>query len=103
MKFGAEVRPIQFPFFQVPYPHGEMNFARNETAFPSTLNRHRRPNGTYSADTGDELASFLLGAINNGQISTTNFISSTRQAYAVLCAGRLEGDSETHVEPRRPL
>lgn len=28
------------------------------------------------------MASFLLGAINNGQISTTNFISSTKQAYA---------------------
>ncbi len=35
MKFGAEFRPIQFPFFQVPFPHGEMNFARTETAFPS--------------------------------------------------------------------
>ena len=37
MKFGAEFRPIQFPFFQVPYPHGEMNFNQNETAYPSTV------------------------------------------------------------------
>src|SRR6185437_5085989 len=36
MKFGAEVKPVQFPFFQVPYAFGEMNFSRNETAFPST-------------------------------------------------------------------
>jgi carboxypeptidase family protein len=75
MKFGAEFRPIQFPFFQVPYPHGEMNFNQNETAFPSTTN-------SLNSATGDPIASFLLGAVNNGQISTTNFISSTKKAYA---------------------
>ncbi len=82
MKFGAEFRPFHFPFFQVPYPHGEMNFSRNETAFPSTAKDVGGQNGTYSADTGDEMASFLLGAIDGGQISTTNFVSSTKQAYA---------------------
>ncbi len=82
MKFGAEFRPFHFPFFQVPYPHGEMNFSRNETAFPSTAKDIAGQNGTYSADTGDEMASFLLGALDGGQISTTNFISSTKQAYA---------------------
>jgi hypothetical protein len=81
-KFGAEFRPFHFPFFQVPYPHGEMNFARNETAFPSQAKDSGGQNGTLNQDTGDELASFLLGSINNGQISTTNFISSTKQAYA---------------------
>lgn len=81
MRFGAEFRPFHFPFFQVPYPHGEMNFARTETAFPSNA-KDTGQNGTLSSDTGDELASFLLGAIDNGQISTTNFISSTKQAYA---------------------
>jgi hypothetical protein len=82
LKFGAEFRPFHFPFFQVPYPHGEMNFQRNETAFPSQAKDAGGQNGTINQDTGDELASFLLGAINNGQISTTNFISSTKQAYA---------------------
>ncbi len=82
MKFGAEFRPIHFPFFQVPYPHGEMNFSRNETSFPSTAKDSGGQNGTFSADTGDEMASFLLGALNGGQVSTTNFISSTKQAYA---------------------
>jgi hypothetical protein len=81
LKFGAEVKPIQFPFFQVPYPHGEMNFARTETAFPSTLADSGGKTGFVDTDTGDEIASFLLGAIDNGQISTTNFISSTRQSY----------------------
>ncbi len=81
-KFGAEWRPIHFPFFQVPFPHGEMNFARTETAFPSNSADSGGQSGTYSADTGDEMASFLLGALDNGQISTSNFISSTRQAYA---------------------
>jgi hypothetical protein len=73
LKFGAEFRPFHFPFFQVPYPHGEMNFARTETAFPTNA---------LSSSTGDEMASFLLGAIDNAQISTTNFISSTKQAWA---------------------
>lgn len=73
IKFGAEYRPIRFPFFQVPYPHGEMNFSRNETANPS--------NAT-TGNTGDQFASFLLGALNNGNISTTNFIASKKQAYA---------------------
>jgi hypothetical protein len=80
-KFGGEYRPIKFPFFQVPYPHGEMNFSRNETSYPSLASSTGK-NGNLSADTGDELASFMLGALNGGQISTTNFISSTRQAYA---------------------
>ncbi len=80
-KFGGEVKPIQFPFFQVPFPHGEMNFSRTETAFPSTLADNGGLTGFFNTDTGDSFASFLLGAIDNGQISTTNFISSTRQSY----------------------
>ena len=101
LKFGAEFRPIKFPFFQVPYPHGEMNFARTETAFPSTATIRRPERRRSARDTGDEIASFLLGAIDNGQISTTNFISSTKQAWAVLRPGRLEGHSEADRE-RRP-
>jgi hypothetical protein len=75
-KFGAEFRPIQLPFFQVPYPHGEMFFRTNETAFPALTGP------LTNANTGDPVASFLLGSINGGQISTTNFISSTKKAYA---------------------
>ena len=85
MKFGAEYRPIRFPFFQVPYPHGEMNFSGNETALTSNLSDKGSPGshgGTFSGDTGDSFASFLLGSLNGGQISTTNFISSTRKAWA---------------------
>lgn len=85
LKFGAEVRPIRLPFFQVPYPHGEMNFSNNETALTSNQSDKGSPGakgGTFQADTGDPMASFLLGSLNGGQISTTNFISSTRQAYA---------------------
>ncbi len=80
LKFGGEFRPIRFPFFQVPYPHGEMNFGQNETAFPSTEKGNR--NNALNADTGDEMASFLLGQIGGGQISTTNFISSEKQGWA---------------------
>jgi len=72
LKFGAEVKPIGFPFFQVPYPHGEIAFNRQQTC-----------DGTVTGcpGTGDSFASFLLGAIQYGQISTTNFISSTRKSY----------------------
>ena len=66
----------------MPEPHGELGFSRTETAYPSTLSDTGGLNGTFAADTGDTLASFLLGAIDSGQISTTNFISSTRQAWA---------------------
>jgi Carboxypeptidase regulatory-like domain len=82
IRVGAEWRSLRFPFFQFPFPHGEMNFSRTETSYPSLLSDVAGSNGTFTSDTGDEMASFLLGAINNGQISTTNFISSTRQAYA---------------------
>ena len=85
LKFGGEYRPIRFPFFQVPYPHGEMNFSNNETALTSNASDKGSPGskgGSFSNDTGDPFASFLLGSLNGGQISTTNFISSTRQAWA---------------------
>jgi hypothetical protein len=85
LKFGGEYRPIRFPFFQVPYPHGEMNFSNNETALPSNQSDKGAAGakaGTFSGDTGDPFASFLLGSLNGGQISTTNFISSTRKAWA---------------------
>ncbi len=53
LKFGAEYRIIKLPFFQVPYPHGE-----------------------------HPMASFLLGVVNGGQISTTNFISTQKLGWA---------------------
>jgi hypothetical protein len=80
LKFGAEYRIIKFPFFQVPYPHGEMNFNQNETAYPS--NELGTNNQRLSTQTGDPMASFLLGEVNNGRISTNNFISSEKLAWA---------------------
>ncbi len=77
-KFGGEFRELHFPFFQVPYPHGEMNFSRTETAYPALSGQ----NSINNSNTGDEFASFMLGAIDTGQISTTNFVSSTKQGYA---------------------
>jgi hypothetical protein len=74
LKFGAEIRQIRFPFFQVPYPHGEMYFSGNNTANPA--------NGLNSTSTGDAMASMLLGNINWGQISTDNFISSQKWGYS---------------------
>ncbi len=90
-KFGAEFRPIKFPFFQVPSPHGDMNFSRNETAFPNSDSRG------LSNNTGDEIASLLLGVIDSGQISTNNFISSQKNAWAFF------GQDDWKVTPKLTL
>ena len=97
LKFGAEYRPIRFPFFQVPYPHGEIFFNNNNTSLTSNASDKGSPGahaGTFSGDTGDAFASFLLGSVDGGQISTTNFISSTRQAWAFY------GQDDWKVTPR---
>jgi len=72
-KFGAEFREIKFPFFQVPSPHGDMTFDRRSTAMPTA---------TGANNSGDEYASFLIGQVYGGQLSTTNFISSQKTAWA---------------------
>jgi Carboxypeptidase regulatory-like domain len=72
-KAGAEYRPIKFPFFQVPNPHGQYAYNRD---------RNNNPEGAFQGQTGDGMASFLMGYPSNAQISTTNFISSEKQAYA---------------------
>jgi hypothetical protein len=74
IKFGAEYRPIKFPFFQFPSPHGNWTFNRTETSFPNGTN-------ALSNLTGDGYASFLLGRVSQGQMSTTNFISSQKEAW----------------------
>lgn len=73
-KFGAEFRPIKFPFFQVPSPHGNWTFDHRSTAAPI--------DGNIANNTGDPMASFLLGQVYNGQVSTNNFISSEKWAWA---------------------
>jgi hypothetical protein len=72
LKFGAEFRQIKFPFFQVPDPHGNIGYSPNQTAFPAQSN----------TQSGDAIASALLGQIDSGNISTTNFVSSQKVAYA---------------------
>ncbi len=72
-KAGGEYRPIKFPFFQVPNPHGQYTFNRDRT---------NHPQSALQAETGDGVAAFLLGYPSNAQISTTNFISSEKQAWA---------------------
>lgn len=73
-KFGAEYRPIRFPFFQVPSPHGNWSFNNLTTASPIA--------GNIANNTGDPMASFLLGQVYNGQMSSNNFISSQKWAWA---------------------
>jgi hypothetical protein len=80
VKFGAEYRIIRFPFFQVPDPHGNINYNQNETAFP--LTSKGSTGASINTVTGDPIASALLGAIDNGAISTTNFVSSQKTAWA---------------------
>ena len=57
-----------------------MDFGRNETAFPQV--KATATQQDTNSNSGDEFASFMLGAIETDQISTTNFISSTKQGYA---------------------
>jgi hypothetical protein len=79
-KFGFEFRDVKFPFFQVPDPHGNIGFSNNETAFPSG---NSASNGSsVSSLTGDAIASALLGVVDSGNISTTNFVSSQKVAFA---------------------
>jgi hypothetical protein len=79
-KFGFEFRSVKFPFFQVPDPHGNIGFSNNETAYPSG---NAASNGSsVSGLTGDAMASALLGYVDSGAISTTNFVSSQKVAYA---------------------
>jgi hypothetical protein len=70
-KFGFEYRSIGFPFFQVPSPRGTLRFHRNRTQSPE-----------FPGPTGDGLASWLLGYPSNSVITTSNFISSEKVAYA---------------------
>jgi Carboxypeptidase regulatory-like domain/TonB dependent receptor-like, beta-barrel len=69
-KFGAEYRPVGFPFFQVPSPRGRMDFPRGLT------------NQVGFADTGDGAATWLIGTPGFARITTQNFISSFHDAYS---------------------
>jgi len=80
IKMGAEFRQIKFPFFQVPSPHGVVGYSANQTAFPSGRASSLGP--TVGNSTGDGIASALLGQIDNANVSTTNFISSQKVAWA---------------------
>src|SRR5204862_6434349 len=55
-------------------------YSANETAFPSAKTSSLGP--TVSASTGDSIASALLGQVDSASISTTNFISSQKVAWA---------------------
>ncbi|MGI8990999.1 MAG: carboxypeptidase regulatory-like domain-containing protein, partial [Bryobacteraceae bacterium] len=70
LKFGGEFRPIKFPFFQIPDPHGNITYSGSQTSYPAN-----------NSQTGDAVASALLGQLDFGAISTTNFISSQKSAY----------------------
>ena len=80
IKLGAEFRQVKFPFFQVPAPHGIINYSSNQTAFPSGKSSSLGP--TVGNSTGDSIASALLGQIDSATVSTTNFISSQKVSWA---------------------
>jgi carboxypeptidase family protein/TonB-dependent receptor-like protein len=74
-KFGFEFRQINYPFVQFSDPHGDFTVSRNATAYPSETN-------SLNAMTGDPMASFLLGILDSGSISTLNQIKSAKHTYA---------------------
>src|SRR5262249_56742678 len=55
-------------------------YSPNETAFPSGRASSLGP--TVGASTGDAIASALLGQVDSASISTANFISSQKVAWA---------------------
>lgn len=71
IKFGYEFRPIRFPFFQVPSARGNFGFNRSRTNIPEA-----------AGQTGDGIASLLLGLPSFGRLTTTNFINSEKVAHA---------------------
>jgi len=79
-KFGAEFRPIGLPFSQFTWPHGSLNFTQNGTSYPSTANGSSGQ--AFNTGSGDSIASFLLGDVDTGSISTTNFVSSAKKTFA---------------------
>jgi hypothetical protein len=101
LKFGAEYRMIKFPFFQVPYPHGEMYFNSNETAFPSLANgtngvqefADRRRHGLVPARQGQQRADLHQQLHLVGQ----------EARLGLLRPGRLEGHPQADREPRPAL
>ncbi|HEV3196353.1 MAG TPA: TonB-dependent receptor [Bryobacteraceae bacterium] len=80
LKFGAEYRIIRFPFFQVPDPHGNIGYNQNETAFPLTTKG--TTGQSINTVTGDPIASALIGQLDSGNVSTTNFVSSQKTSWA---------------------
>ncbi len=78
-KFGAEFRPMQFPFAQYQDNHGRFNFTQDGTAYPS---QNAATGGTINSVTGDGIASFLLGFVDTGAISTSNVISAQKKSYS---------------------
>ncbi len=97
-KFGGEVRELHFPFFQVPYPHGEMNFARTETAYPSNGNdaggterdlqrRHRRRTGFLPARRNRQRADF------DHQLHLLD-----EESHRFLWPGYVEGQAEIDLD-----
>jgi len=79
LKFGAEFRPMQFPFAQYQDNHGRFNFVQDGTAYPS---QSAGVGGPLNSNTGDAIATFLLGFVDSGAVSTSNVVSSQKKSYA---------------------
>jgi hypothetical protein len=80
LKFGGEFRPIQFPFMQYPEAKGLINFSQNGSAYPSTV--ASSTGAAINSLTGDDIASFLLGNVDNGSLSSANEVSSMKKSWA---------------------
>jgi hypothetical protein len=74
-KFGVEFRQVNYPFVQFSDPHGDFFVSRNQTAYPSETD-------SLNALTGDPIASFLLGILDKGSISTVNQIKSAKHTWS---------------------
>lgn len=75
IKFGTELRLIQANNLQKSAPSGSFNF-------PTTLTDNAAPVAANRAGTGNQFATFLLGAVGNASITTHLGESETGKAYS---------------------
>jgi hypothetical protein len=72
-KFGTEYRVVRLPMYQPDYPHGGMTF---------TNNLSNNPQPAFAGQTGDGMASFLLGYPSAINLSTNNWTEQQHSAWA---------------------
>lgn len=75
VRFGGDLRKLQFNDQNFNRAHGSFNFASAETSLPDSPNRGR---------TGNGFASFLLGAVDSSTVAYITTVPGYRFTYAAM-------------------